>query len=105
MTREQYGQPEFISKTANEFSCLLYPFRIEAVGRFVENDELRRGQKCLGNTKTLSHTVRIHFHWLVSAVSQTNNFKHLLNTFSLHSTRSVSYTHLRAHETPEHLVC
>eukprot|EP00658_Telonema_sp_P-2_P032582 TRINITY_DN24087_c0_g1_i4.p1 TRINITY_DN24087_c0_g1~~TRINITY_DN24087_c0_g1_i4.p1 ORF type:complete len:152 (-),score=34.46 TRINITY_DN24087_c0_g1_i4:96-551(-) len=31
--------------------------------------------------------------------------RHKLEQLTLHSVESVSYTHLRAHETPEHLVC
>eukprot|EP00658_Telonema_sp_P-2_P031479 TRINITY_DN23545_c0_g1_i2.p1 TRINITY_DN23545_c0_g1~~TRINITY_DN23545_c0_g1_i2.p1 ORF type:complete len:102 (-),score=22.42 TRINITY_DN23545_c0_g1_i2:56-361(-) len=43
----------------------------------------------------------------VKEMLQNGNPGHtlLIESDDLHNTKTVSYTHLRAHETPEHLVC
>src|ERR1051326_7126068 len=90
MTREQYSQLEFFSQPTNQVPCLLYPLRIETVCRFVENDEVRRGQKCLRNSETLAHSIRINLHRISRTIAQLNDVEHLFHALLRDTTRQRS---------------
>src|SRR5678815_3594098 len=51
------------------------------------------------------HSCGLHFGSIARAVTRPDHCVGLMNDCVPSRSTSVSYTHLRAHETPEHLVC
>src|SRR5207237_10832152 len=55
----QNRKPHLAMQPQNGLAHLVYPFRVETIARFIEDEQLRLRQQCLGQRQARAHAVRI----------------------------------------------